>query len=392
MRVSTTKVFKWLKQQDSRFILLRGGAGSSKSHSLAQRLIEKAYSERNKSFMIFRKTYPSLRITCIPLVLELLNEYNLPYTYNKTESLITTPNGSTIRFSSVDDPLKVKSANLNYIWLEEATELSFDVFEQLNLRMRGVNDLPNQMFLSFNPIGRTNWIYTELIEKNHPNIVQHISTYKDNPFLGQDYIDQLERLIDQDMNYYRVYTLGEWGELENIIYNNYEPVDSFPDSFDEVIYGVDFGFNNPSSIVRVCIKDQEYWLEELLYKTRLTNNDLINEMNNLHIPKTSVVYADCAEPARIEEIYKAGFNIQPAVKDKNSVKDGIDFCKRHKLHVKADSVNLLKELSGYKYKEDKDGNVLDEPVKYNDHLLDAFRYAIYTHEVQRGGTTEFFIE
>jgi len=392
MIIGKTAVYDWIRLQDSRFVLLRGGAGSSKSHSLAQFIIKKAFTESNKTFMIFRKTYPSLRITCMPLILELLNEYRLPFQYNKTESLITIPNGSTIRFSSVDDPHKVKSANLNYVWLEEATELSFDVFEQLNLRMRGVNDLPNQMWMSFNPIGRTNWIYTELIEKNHPNIVQHISTYKDNPYLSQEYIDQLERLIDQDMNYYRVYTLGEWGELENIIYNNYRSVSTMPLSPDEVIYGVDFGFNNPSSIVKVYIKDQEYHLEELLYESRLTNSDLIDRMKELRIPSTAVVYADCAEPARIEEIYKAGFNIQPAVKDKNSVKDGIDFCKRHKLHVMADSVNLLKELSGYKYKEDKDGNILDEPVKFNDHLCDAFRYAIYTHEIQRGGTTEFYIE
>jgi len=126
----------------------------------------------------------------------------------------------------------------------------------------------------------------------------------------------------------------------------------------------------------VGIKDWEIYLRELLYQTHLTNEDLIEKLKELIPDKNRYTYADSAEPARIEEIARAGFNIHPADK---SVKDGIDFVKRQKLHILKRSVNLIKEIGGYKYKEDKDGNVLEEPVKFRDHLMDAMRMAIYTH-------------
>ena len=392
MKVKATSIFKWLNQQTKRVILLRGGAGSSKSYSVAQYLLMKAYSEPNKHILILRKTFPSLRISCIPLIIQLLNEYKLPYEYNKTEHTINLPNSSIITFTSLDNPDKIKSLTFcNYIWMEEATEFNIQDFRQLNLRMRAQNDRPNQMFLSFNPISKLNWVYSELIEPKNIDYNMHISTYKDNPFLDKEYVKQIEDLINQDKTYYDVYALGKWGAVDHVIYNNYETTSETPEVYDEIIYGVDFGYNDPSTVVKIYIKDQQYYLEELLYESKLTNNDLIQKLKSFNIKHEEPIYADSAEPARIEEIYKNGFNIYPAIKDKNSVKDGIDFVKRHHLFIHKNSTNLIREISGYKWKEDKEGNVLDEPVKFKDHLMDAMRYAIYTHEIQRGGTTEFFI-
>jgi len=130
------------------------------------------------------------------------------------------------------------------------------------------------------------------------------------------------------------------------------------------------------------MKDDEYWLTEKIYQTRLTNQDVITKMTQMipQIYKHRYIYADNAEPARIQEIANAGFNIHPADK---SVKDGIDFCKRQIFHTKEANVNINKERAGYKYKEDKDGNVLDDPVKFKDDAMDAKRYAIYTHNLER---------
>ncbi len=381
-QVKVTNLIKWLNQTNKRINLLVGGAGSSKSYSTAQWILSKAYNEPNKRFLITRKTLPSLRITAFKLITDLLREYNLPHNLNKSELIITLQNGTELLFKSLDEPEKIKSAEFNYIWIEEATEINIDDFRQLNLRLRRTNTVINQMFLTCNPISKLNWIYTELIEGKREDIAYHQSTYKDNPFLTKEYIDQLEDLIHQDQNYYKIYCLGEWGVLTNIIYSNYKHVDNTPDNLDETFYGLDFGFNNPSALIEINMKDTVPYVRELLYESKLTNQDLINRLKHL-IPPGSLIYADSAEPARIEEICNAGYVCMPSDKE---VTDGIDFVKRHPLHITRDSINTLKEIGGYKYKEDKDGHVLDEPVKFNDHAMDALRYALYTHLGKRQDT------
>jgi len=380
INTKATPIYDWLRKQTSRIVILLGGAGSSKSWSIAQHLIFKAYSERDRRFLITRKTLPSLRLSCLKLVIELLKEHNFPFEINKSELIITTPTRSELIFKSIDQPEKIKSTEFNYIWIEEATEITLEDFRQLNLRLRRQPKSTNQMFLSFNPIDENHWIKTDIIDKMD-NVVYHKSNYKDNPFLAKEYIHQLEDLINQDVNYYRIYTLGEWGVLENIIYRNWDTVDHFPKNCDEIIYGLDFGYNNETALVKIGIKDDEYYLKEEIYETKLTNEDLIRRLESLKIKER--IYADSAEPARIEEIYRVGFDILPSEK---SVKDGIDFVKRKKQHITKDSVNLIKEIRGYSYKKDKNNNVLEEPVKFRDHLMDAVRYAEYTNFYrQRGG-------
>ena len=145
---------------------------------------------------------------------------------------------------------------------------------------------------------------------------------------------------------------------------------------EKVIYGLDFGFNHPTSIIKTVIIDDVFYSQELLYKSYLTVEDLIMEMKNLDLSSTDTIYADCSRPEMIEQIFRAGFNIHPTVKGPNSVKDGIDVLKRHKLFITKDSINLIKELRAYKWKVDKNENVLDEPVKLNDDAVDALRYSV----------------
>jgi phage terminase large subunit len=373
--VTWTNLFEWLGSTNKRINLLVGGAGSSKNWSIAQHIISKAFNENNKRILITRKTLPSLRITAYKLILDLLKEYDLPYSINKTEMIITTSTGTEILFKNLDEPEKIKSAEFNYIWVEEATEITLDDYRQLNLRLRRQNSLPNQIFLSCNPISRLNWVYTEIVEKPDNNIAIHRSTYQDNPFCDKEYIDYIKGLINQDMNYYRIYVLGEWGILKDIIYNNYDTVEALPSNADDVFYGLDFGFNNQTALVKIMVKDKEPYLQEIIYRTKMTNNDVINNLRDFNI-NDGIIYADSAEPARIEEICQNGFICKPAEKDVN---DGIDFVKRQKLHITKDSVNLLKEISGYKYREDKNKVTLEEPLKFNDHLMDALRYGLYTH-------------
>tara|TARA_Y100000593_G_C4321454_1_gene344007 strand:- start:6761 stop:7735 length:975 start_codon:yes stop_codon:yes gene_type:complete len=296
------------------------------------------------------------------------------FTFNISTLTITCINGSQFILTGLDDPEKIKSIQgITRIWIEEATELTEPDFNQLDLRLRGVPE--PQITLTYNPVDRDHWINKRFHECDHPNSSITKSTFEDNDFIDDQYKSVLMELANQDLNYYRIYALGEWGhKTEGLIYTKFNIVDSVPDP-DELVFGLDFGFNNPTSLIKISMKDQQPYIEELIYESKLTNSDLIGLMKSLTIGK-SVIYADAAEPQRIEEIYRAGFNVKPAHK---VVRDGIDFCKRYDLNIVKGSINLIKELRGYKWKEDRTGKVLDEPVKFNDHACDAFRYALFTH-------------
>ncbi len=372
------------------FLVNRGGARSTKSWSIGQLLVQKFWNEKNKKILICRKTGPALHLSAYKLIIGLLRDYGFYrfVEHDKTHSEITNPyNGSTIKFISIDDPEKIKSTDWNYIWLEEATEFTWEDFLICQTRMSGptTDDEPNQIILSFNPVDEHGWIEKRLVE--HPAFAGKVevihSTWRDNPFLSEAYIAVLASLKDQDEAAFQVFSEGTYAVLKNIIYPTYHQVEKFPDSFDEVIYGLDFGFNNPMALIRIGIKDQrDCYLEQKLYQTGLTTGDLVEKLPDL-IPESErlcPIYCDSAEPDRIAEIERAGYQ---ALSSDKEVKAGIDFCKRLKFYTLADNVDLNKERTSYKWKTDRNGHVLDEPVKFMDHLMDAKRYAIYTHHKDR---------
>lgn len=393
--VRVTPVFKRNHQAREPYVINIGGARSSKSHSIAQLLIKKFSNERNKKILITRKTGPALFLTAYSLVVKLLQEYGIyrDCIHNKSHNVIIHKySGSMFVFSSIDDPEKIKSTEWNYVWLEEASEYTWDDFLIIKTRMSGatVPEEPNQIFMSLNPTEEQGWINQKMILSGgfakKINLIR--STYKDNPHLSKEYVEELKSLKDQDMDAYRIYALGEYGALTNIIYRPYEIEKKMPTSFDEVIYGLDFGYNNPSALMRIVLKDNEPHLEQKLYQTHLTNQELIETCKQV-MPKDELeanLYADCAEPDRIEEFSRAGFNIYPADKE---VKTGLDFCKRFKFYSLASNSDCNKERASYKWKTDRNGNVLDEPVKFMDHCMDAKRYALYTHYKEAGVAVTF---
>ncbi len=391
--VGVTRIFEENEKSDKFILVNRGGARSTKSYSIAQLLIQRFTSQHNKAFLIVRKTMPALRITAYKLILDLLQDYGFyPYCHhNKTECVIKYGDNFML-FTSIEYISRIKSTEWNYVWQEEADEFTNEDFQILKMRMSAptVPEEPNQMFLSLNPSDSYSWVKTKVIEKE-PDCQDILSTYKDNPYLSKAYIKILERLEEQDPQLWRVYGEGEWGVLENLIFHNWDVVREWPETYDYAVRGLDFGFNNPSAFGEARVRDREVWLRELIYESELTNTQLIEKTNSLNIDKSVEIYADSAEPARIEEFYQAGYNIFPADK---SIKDGLDYVKRLKLHIYHESINMLKELRGYKYKTDRAGHVFDEPVKYNDHAMDGIiRYPLYSyfkaHEVGGGGKVRF---
>jgi len=371
------KNYEFLKKSDKRVNLLYGSAGSGKSWAIAQFLLfEKMYKEKDIRILVTRKTRPAIKKSCWLLINDLLKKYNLPITDKNKSDLTITVGNNQMFFVPLDDPEKLKSfEKINYVWGEEATELKRNDFLQLGIRCRGANpNGTNKLYFSFNPIDEQGFL--KPITDNPPeNTAVRHSTYKDNiDFLEDDYIEELEGLINQDATYYKIYTLGIWASPENIIYKNWDTVEEFPENCDEIGYGLDFGYNHPTVLMKIGMRDNEVYEEELLYQTKLTNTDLIEKLKLLIPNKNKAIIGDCSEPQRIQEIANAGFNIFPCTKGKDSVKIGIDRVKRFKIHITKGSVNHIKEKQGYKWKQDKNGNVLDEPVKFKDDSQDAERY------------------
>ena len=380
LKIKVSKVFRQTIKSQSKIVLNIGGARSGKSYAMAQLLIMKALNYPNLNIGIARKTMPALKMTARRLVLDLLSKYGLYQTsaFNKTENYYQL-NKSRLQFFSLDDPEKIKSSEFNYLWLEEATEFTYQDYLVLLTRLSAPcsEELKNQMFLTLNPTDINCWIAKYLLNQKEVCVIK--STYKDNNFLSQDYIETLLSLKNYDRQAYKIFALGEWGSSETLIYTNWKIVQNPPDSYDEIFWGLDFGFNNPTALVKIYVKDKIYFIEEKLYKTHLTNTLLIEELKTL-IPKNQreqTLYADSAEPDRIAEIAAAGFNIQGALKN---VLDGIMFVKSCPLNIIKESPNLTKEIQSYSWKTTISGEITEDPVKFNDHALDALRYALYTHK------------
>lgn len=358
-----------LKDDQNRFIVNQGGTRSSKTYSLAQMFATILMTEENVLISVCRKTFPSLRATAMKDFFNVLKEKNIysEKNHNKTENTYKIGNNE-IEFFSVDESQKIKGRKRDYLWMNEADEFSYEDFRQLNLRTT------KKIYLDYNPAYEYHWLYDHVLTREDCLFIK--STYKDNTFLDPILIKEIELLKKTDLNYWKIYGLGERGTNEAAIYKHWQLVDELPEG-GETIYGLDFGFNNPTALVEIVIKDQEIYAKELLYESYLTNSDLIQRMKTL-IPddkRDNIIYADSAEPQRIEEINQAGLWCEAADKD---VKKGIDTIKSHAFNITKDSPNLQKEAKSYKWKQ-KDEKIIDEPVKFNDHILDATRYAAHSH-------------
>jgi phage terminase large subunit len=389
--VKVTRVFLENRDSEQKILVNRGGARSSKSYSIMQLLIDRFFTLNGRQILIARKTSPALRRSCYRDCIRYLKRLDLYSEVDEEKALLALHyKDSLIQFVGLDDPEKIKSTGWNDIFMEEANEFVYEDFIVLSTRM-SENDqgVRNKLFMAFNPIDTFHWIKEKLVDGNRTDIQEIHSSYLDNPFLSDDYIQSLLDLEEQDPNYYRIYGLGEWGRLENLIYHNWDIAERMPENPDEVFYGLDFGYNAPSALVKIMIKDEELWEEELLYETGLTNTDLIREVKTLIPAKerpNKYLFCDSAEPDRIQEFEEAGFVVLGA--DKN-VKTGIDMVQRQKVHVLRDSTNLIKEKRSYSWKVDRrTTRILDEPIKFNDHLMDAERYAIFTYFKEIGTVPE----
>lgn len=353
-----------------RRIINQGSARSGKTYGIVQLLCAIALQSK-KSISIVSPSLPHLKKGARRDFLEIADEWGFfkEDDFNRTDNVYTFPSKGYIEFFGADNAGKVRGPKRDILFLNEGNLLNKGVYHQLAIRTT------ETVLIDFNPADEYNYVY-DLIELPNTKFIH--STYKNNRGnLSKEQVEEIENLQYADENLWKVFGLGLRGTSAETIYTHWKLVDELPGK-GERIYGQDFGYNNPSALVDIEIYEGGIYVDELIYQTKLTTNDLIGLYDDLGINKTTYVYCDSAEPKTIEEINRAGYSALSSDKD---VTEGIRKIKSMPLYITKRSANVIKEAKSYKWKKDKEEKVLDEPVKFMDHSMDAIRYAVFTHMI-----------
>lgn len=387
---------------DTRFEVFYGGASSGKSVFVAQKKVYQHLLAPGRHTLVVRKVARTLRHSAFAEVVGVIrrwNLYNTVFRVNKSDmEIIRIDDKSRFIFAGLDDVEKLKSIRgVTDQWIEEASEITEDDFKQLNLRMRGQTGFPKQIDLTFNPISALSWQKRFFFDFPKPNATVLKTTYLDNQFLEEEDRQEIEALKERDPMYYKIYGLGEWGVIGNLVYTNYviEEFDDTEFSDTQVYQGIDWGFNDPSVFIKIGFKDAEIYILDYVYKKKHTNIEFLQAVeqrngkyeNDRSVPafmKNKPTKADSSEPARIKEWRQKGWMVIPARKGHGSVKFRIDFIRRHRIHIQPWQQEFVNEITSYCYREVQTSvNGLpkaipdpDNPVDFNNHLMDAMGYAL----------------
>jgi phage terminase large subunit len=365
MNIKSTVIFEKNYEAiagDKRFIINEGGSRSSKTYSLCQLMIIYCLQNNNKVVSVIRKTFPALRATVLRDFIEILKDIGLykQEAHNKSEHIYTFANGSMIEFFSVDNEQKIRGRKRDIAWLNEANELYFDDYTQINMRTE------DKLIFDYNPSDSISWLYE--LPKDESTLIK--STYRDNPFLPESIKLQIEDLKRTDEALYQIYALGEKATSKSNIYSNWSFVTHRPARFVKYVYGCDFGYNHPTALMRVYYCDNDIYIEPVIYESYLTTTMLIEKLGTLGIEQSVTILADYSRPEIIQEMNIAGYDVQNANK---VVKKGIDNLKTFGVICQDDKA-IRREYENYKWKKIGD-QILDEPVKLFDDAMDAIRYA-----------------
>jgi len=368
MKITTNVVYEHLQNSDKKIIVEQGGTRSGKTYNILIWLIfNYCGSHEGKTITICRRTFPAVRGTVMRDFFHILKHYKLYYEelHSKSRSEYNL-NNNRIEFISIDQPTRIRGRKRDILFINECNELDWESWNQLIFRTQ------ERIILDYNPSDEFHWIYDKVLTREDTDFFQ--TTYKDNPFLEETLVKEIERLKGIDENYWRVYGLGERGQNRSLVFT-FQTVKEIPEEAKLVSRGLDFGYSNdPSCLIETFIEGDNMYCRELLYRTGMTNQDLGNEFKKLGFDRRDEIYCDSAEPKSIEEIHRMGYNTKPTFK--GSINIGIDIIRRFRLYVTEDSINTIKELRNYKYIEDKNGNLTNKPVDAFNHSLDALRYSV----------------
>ncbi len=371
-----TTATKRIKALTARIRVAQGGTSASKTISILLYLIAKAQTDTKPTLTsIVSETFPHLKRGAMKDFLDILEThgYYQDPAWNRTDSIYTFETGSRIEFFSADQSDKVRGPRRDRLFINEANNVTFEVFDQLEVRTKEF------IFLDFNP-STDYWLFTQVCNCGMKNChgkrsdTQHIIlTYLDNEGLPTDVRTSIEQRRDRK-GWWTVYGEGQLGEVEGKIYSNWAFIDSVPHEARLERYGVDFGFSNdPTAVVAIYYYNGGYIIDEILFQKGLSNKQIADTL--LNQPRALTI-ADSADPKSIDEIHAYGINIQPAVKGKDSVAHGIQAVQAEQISVTQRSTNVIHEYKNYLWETNRDGEKTGNPDHLWSHSMDAVRYAM----------------
>lgn len=365
MKIKTSCIYKANLESDCRVNINQGGTSSGKTYSIIQLLFTLAVAEPQQVITIVGQDVPNLKKGAYRDAKTILSRDEFLFAFfnvNETDRVMTGKNGSVLEFTSYKDAQDAKSGKRDYLFVNEANGISYEVYWQLAMRTR------RKIFIDYNPNARF-WAHENLIGREGVKLI--ISDHRHNPFLSKEEHEKIEGIEDEEL--WKVYARGKTGQIMGLIYRNWDIVDKMPEDYKRRWIGLDFGFSNDNTaLVELRLSGGELYLDELAYSTGMLNKDIYDVYKELC--NGELVIADSAEPKSIAELKNLGMKVEPAIKGKDSITNGIDILKRYKIHVTRRSINIRKELLSYKWKVDRDGNATNEPIDKYNHALDATRY------------------
>jgi phage terminase large subunit len=355
---------------DNHVVINQGGTSSGKTVAILQVLFSLACEAQGQVITVVGQDIPNLKAGALRDAQSIFYGWpalqSMIKSYNKTDRIFEFHNGTIVEFKSYDNAQDAKSGKRDYLFVNEANGIMYDVYTELALRTR------LKIFIDYNP-NSAFWVHDYLIGK--PGVKLIISDHRHNPFLSAQTKEKIEALKDQDLEQWRVYARGLTGKITGLIFSNWFICEEIPPDAKLIAAGLDFGFtNDETGFVMVYKQNGELWVDEKLYDTGLTNTDISARLIDSGINKQIDIIADSAEPKSIEELRRLGWKITGAKKGADSVNNSIDILKRYKINVTRQSVNLRNELGRYKWRTDRTGRTLNEPVDSWNHLIDPIRY------------------
>ena len=369
-----TKAVKRLRKLNNRIRIIRGGSSAGKTVAILMILIDYAIKNYYKEISVVAESIPHLRRGALKDFLNILkvtNRYD-EKKFNKSTLKYEFSTGSYIEFFSTDQPDRLRGARRTDLFINECNNIDFESYQQLAVRTSG------DIWLDYNPANLF-WVDKELIGQNDTDFLT--LTYKDNESLPESIIREIEKAKIKAntstywSNWWKVYGLGEIGSLEGVCIPDWKSIDSIPYEARLLCGGLDFGFAVDSSTIIFLYKwNDSYIFDEVLYRKGMLNRDISRFLKDNNI--TTHLWADSAEPKSISEIRAYGHKIAGVSKGRDSVIYGINLINQNEIYITSRSKNLIKELQGYVWSKDKEGNNIQKPTGSHPDCIDAARYAL----------------
>lgn len=379
------ELFKANTQEGFRVYVNQGGTSSGKTMTILDVLFYYAINEGGCVITIVGQDLPNLKVGSLRDARNIIGGSDWLskwFTINESSSTIRGLNGSLIEFKSYDNAQDAKNGKRDYLFINEANGIPYDIYWQLQIRTR------KKVYIDYNPSERF-WVHDEVIGREGVKLI--ISDHRGNGFLTEDEHARIENIEDAEL--WRVYARGLTGKVQGLVLTNWDIVDELPPRSEWKTYahGMDFGFAaDPTALEKVVLAHGELWIDELLYETGLTNPDIVTRAKALGLSRADMIIADSAEPKSIAEIQASGLWCVPSVKGADSIVVGLDILRRYKIHVTRRSRGLISNLKAYKWQKDRDGKDTNAPQDKNNHAIDAIRYVAlvkFNTQRPRGGKT-----